>query len=71
MEKEPTQEETLKLALDIASKTVGFDVAPSDKSLSEFLEDFVKRAFDKKAKVEADNPFVDGITVTIEHNDNL
>ena len=71
MKKELTKEETIKLAMDIASKTVGFDIAPSDESLSEFLEDFITRAFGKKVKVEADNPFVDGITVTIENEQNI
>lgn len=67
MEKEPTQEETLKLALDIASKTVGFDVKPmAFEDIPKHLEEFLTKALGKKVNVEGSNPFVDGITVTVE-----
>lgn len=67
MEKEPTQEETLKLALDIASKTVGFDVKPmAFEDIPKHLEEFLTKALGRKVTIEGDNPLVDGITATVE-----
>ena len=67
MEKEPTQEETLKLALDIASKTVGFDLVPmAFEDIPKHLEEFLTKVLGKKVNVEGSNPFVNGITVTVE-----
>ena len=67
IEKEPTQEEALKLALDIASKTVGFDVKPmAFEDIPKHLEEFLTKALGKKVNVEGSKPFVDGITVTVE-----
>ena len=67
MEKEPTQEETLKLALDIASKTVGFDLVPmAFEDIPKHLEEFLTKVLGKKVNVEGSNSFVNGITVTVE-----
>jgi len=68
MENEPTQEETPKLALDIASKTVGFDVKPMAlEDIPKHLEEFLTKALGRKVTIEGDNPLVDGITVTIKN----
>ena len=67
MEKEPTQEETLKLAMEIASKTIGFNVEPmAFEDIPKHLEEFLTKALGRKVTIEGDNPLVDGITATVE-----
>lgn len=67
MEKKLSKEDSLKLAMEIASKTVGFDIVPINFEDTKQLEEFITKVLCVMAKVKGCDTFVDGTTLTVEN----
>lgn len=67
MEKKLSKEESLKLAMEIASKTIGFDIVPFNFEDTKQFEEFIIKVLGVMANVKGCDTFVDGTTLTVEN----